>query len=128
MAGFDAATAVEPMDWNFEKFGGGVGTVPEPSTEEMKLFQKDFARIMRDGNALEMDNEESVKLTEEEFEELQTKMSAISDRLDVAISTLCKEQPSRAQVALLPFRVKTAFSRWLMEQFNPEAAAAATNK
>lgn len=128
MAGFDAATAVEPMDWNFEKFGGGTGTVPEPSTEEMKLFQKDFARIMRDGNALEMDNEESVKLTEEEFEELQTKMSAISDRLDVAISTLCKEQPSRVQVALLPFRVKTAFSRWLMEQFNPEAAAAATNK
>jgi hypothetical protein len=128
MAGFDAATAVEPMDWNFDKFGGGTGTVPEPSTEEMKLFQKDFARIMRDGNALEMDSEESVKLTEEEFEELQTKMSAISDRLDVAISTLCKEQPSRAQVALLPFRVKTAFSRWLMEQFNPEAAAAVTNK
>lgn len=128
MAGFDAATAVEPMDWNFEKFGAGSGVVPEPSTKDMKDFQKDFARIMRDATALEMPDEDAAKLSEDEFNALQEQVDEIGERLDVAIAKLCKDQPSREQVAKLPFRVKTAFSKWLMEQFRPEGETSGTKK
>lgn len=128
MAGFDAATAVEAMDWNFEKFGGGSGVVPEPSTKEMKDFQKQFARIMRDAGALEMSDEDAAKLDEAEFEALQEQVDEIGDRLDATIARLCKDQPSAEQVKKLPFRVKTAFSKWLMEQFSPEGGPSGTKK
>lgn len=128
MAGFDAATAVEAMDWNFEKFGGGSGVVPEPSTKEMKDFQKGFARIMRDAGALELSDEDAAKLDEAEFEALQEQVDELGDRLDAAIAKLCKDQPSADQVKKLPFRVKTAFSKWLMEQFSPEGVTSGTKK
>jgi hypothetical protein len=128
MAGFDAAAAVEPMDWNFEKYGAGSGTVPEPSTKDMKDFQKEFARVMRDATALELPDDEAAKLSEDEFNALQEQVDEIGDRLDIAIATLCKDQPSRDQVSKLPFRVKTAFSKWLMEQFRPEGETSGTKK
>jgi hypothetical protein len=128
MAGFDAATAVEPMDWNFEKFGGGSGVVPEPSTKEMKSFQQEFGKIMRDSAALEMPDDEAMKLSEDEFTALQEQVAELGERLDTAIAQLCKDQPSVDQVAKLPFRVKTAFSKWLMEQFRPEGATSGTTK
>lgn len=126
MAGFDAAAAVEPMDWNFEKFGGGSGTVPEPSNDEMKRFQRDFARVMREGAKLDMSDDAAKKMDETEFEAYQMKAEDIGKQLDTVIADLCKNSPSAEQVGRLPFRVKTAFSQWLMKQFNPEAEAAGT--
>lgn len=130
MSGFDAGTAVEPMDWDFTTVPGGQGkgTVPEPSTDEMKSFQREFAQIMRDGNALEVDDDAAVKMTDKEFETFQKKADEIGARLDVAISKLCKNNPSQEEVATLPFRVKTAFSKWLMEQFSPEGETSGTKK
>lgn len=130
MAGFDAGTAVEPMDWDFTTVPGGKGkgTVPEPSTDEMKIFQREFAQIMRDGQKLEVDDDAAMKMTDAEFKKFQADADKIGERLDIAISKLCKDSPSRDEVATLPFRVKTAFSKWLMEQFSPEGEAAGTKK
>jgi hypothetical protein len=130
MAGFDAGSAVEPMDYDFTTTPGGKGkgVVPEPSTTEMKNFQTSFARIMRDAGALEMSDEEAAKLSEGEFDALQEQVGEIGDRLDAAIAKLCKDTPSVDEVSTLPFRVKTAFSKWLMEQFAPEGGTSGTKK
>lgn len=130
MAGFDAGSAVEPMDYDFTtvKGGQGKGTVPEPSTAEMKTFQRDFAAIMRDAKALELSDDEAAKLSKEEFDTLQDQMDEIADRLDEAVSVLCHNTPSKEEVATLPFRIKTAFSKWLMEQFSPEGETSGTKK
>lgn len=128
MAGFDAATAVDPMDWDFSKYEGGTGTVPEPSTNEMKAFQKEFAKIMRKGAALDIDDDDALKMSEKEFVAFQKKADAIGEELDVAVARLCKNQPSEEQMAKLPFRVKTQFSKWLMAEMNPEGEAAGTKK
>jgi hypothetical protein len=128
MAGFDSGSAVEPMDWDFTKHGGGTGTVPEPSNNQMKRFQDEFARIMRDGEALIKTADDAASMTEEDFATYQKSQQSISDRLDAAIAKLCQNHPSAEQVEKLPFRVKTAFSTWLMKQFNPEKEQAATNK
>lgn len=128
MAGFDAATAVEPMDYDFSAYGGGKGIVPEPSTKEMQDFQRKFAGVMRKGQALEMDDEAAMALTDKEFDKLQKDAEKIGNELDELISGLCKGQPPQEEVAMLPFRVKTAFSKWLMEQFSPEGATSGTKQ
>ncbi|AXH49411.1 hypothetical protein SEA_CROSBY_23 [Streptomyces phage Crosby] len=128
MSGFDAATAVEPMDYDFTAYEGGKGVVPEPSTKEMQVFQREFAKVMRKGQALEISDEEAMKLTEKAFDKLQTDAQKIGEELDELIASLCKGTPSREDVAKLPFRVKTAFSKWLMEQFAPEGGTSGTKQ
>lgn len=128
MAGFDAATAVDPMEWDFSHYGGGKGVVPEPSTAEMQDFQRDFAKVMRKGQALEISDEEAMKLSEKAFDKLQADAQKIGEELDELIARLCKGSPSTEDVATLPFRVKTAFSKWLMEQFRPEGETSGTKQ
>jgi hypothetical protein len=126
--GFDAGTAVEAMDFDFTTIPGGKGkgVVPEPSTTDMKVFQKAFSKVMREGEKLNEASKDPAKLSEEEFELLQKQGEEIGEQLDAAIAKLCKNKPTAEQVATLPFRHKTAFSKWLMEQFNPEKGEAAT--
>ncbi|AYD86769.1 hypothetical protein SEA_MICRODON_22 [Streptomyces phage Microdon] len=130
MSGFDAGTAVEPMDYDFTTVPGGVGkgTVPEPSTKEMQVFQREFAKVMRKGQKLEVSDEDAMKMSEKEFDKLQADAQAIGEELDELIGTLCKGSPSTEEVATLPFRVKTAFSKWLMEQFAPEGGTSGTRQ
>lgn len=130
MGAFDAGTAVEPMEYNFTTVPGGKGqgVVPEPSTQEMKDFQREFAQIMREGSKLDLSDDEASKMSDDEFVEYQKKAEAIGELLDEAIAKLCKNTPSVEEVATLPFRVKTAFSKWLMEQFRPEGETSGTTK
>lgn len=130
MAGFDAGSAVEPMDYDFTTVPGGKGkgVVPEPSTMDMKIFQKSFAKVVRESAKLDKSGEELDKISDDEFDLLQKKGDELGEQLDAAIAKLCKNHPSVEEVETLPFRLKTAFSKWLMEKFNPEAEAAATKK
>src|ERR1044072_154561 len=120
MAGFDAATAVEPMGYDFTKYDAGKGVVPEPSTKEMQDFQREFAKVMRKGQALEVSDEDAMKMTETGCDKLQKAPAAIAKSRTDRITGLCEGEPAQEDVAKLPFRVKTAFSKWLMEQFRPE--------
>lgn len=126
MAGFDAATAVEPMDYDFTKYKAGKGTVPEPSNDDMKSFQQEFATIMRRGQQLNVSEDEALKMSEEDFTAFQKQADEVGEELDAALAKLCQGQPSLDQLKKLPFRVKTAFSRWLMDQMSPEGGAAGT--
>src|ERR1044072_8286008 len=128
MAGFDAATAGEPMEYDFTKYDAGKGVVPEASTKEMQDFQREFAKVMRKGQALEVSDEDAMKMTEKEFDKLQKDAAAIGEELDDLIAGLCKGEPAKEDVAKLPFRVKTAFSKWLMEQFRPEGETSGTKQ
>lgn len=130
MAGFDAGTSVEAMDYDFTTTKGGVGkgTVPEPSTADMKKFQRDFSDIQRRAMAIEGDANDVAEMSAEDFEALQDTMESLGEEMDVCIAKLCKDSPSVDDVASLPFRMKTAFAKWLMEQFNPNAETSGTKK
>lgn len=129
MAGFDAGTSVDPMDYDFTtvKDGRGKGTVPEPSNEDMKAFQRTFADIQRRAMA-QADETEIAKMPEDEFSKLQDTMESLGEEMDVCIANLCKQTPSVDEVSSLPFRVKTAFAKWLMQQFDPNAETSGTKK
>ena len=46
MSKFDAATAVEEMEYDFSKYVGGVGVIPEPTTGQMNTYVVSMRRLM----------------------------------------------------------------------------------
>lgn len=156
MAGFDAASAVAPMDWDFSKFGGGSGTVPEPSDVEIERFMRKYqiltTQVLRSANVrtnkqvdelLEQwaeeddpDNPRQVFSVQQSIEIMkQVDLSGaevapeISEAMLGLILTITKGSPSREQLLVLPNRVRGAFYGWLIgELTNPDFSVAAGTK
>lgn len=53
MAKFNAATAVDTLDWDFTAFDGGEGVISEPSTGDVNRFFKNMKKMMKDVKALQ---------------------------------------------------------------------------
>jgi hypothetical protein len=53
MAKFNAATAVDTLDWDFSAFNGGEGTISEPTTGDVNRFFKNMKKMMKDVKALQ---------------------------------------------------------------------------
>lgn len=135
---FDAATAVEPMDFDFSKYAvddkgkvlpGAKGTVPEPSQEEFRAYSRGLTKLGIAFRAVEKKSEthdEDGKrvredLTEDEINALSDEVQVLGDQVDTLVATLSKDQPSKDLMAKLPFRVKNKFAKWLQEEFAPKA-------
>jgi hypothetical protein len=125
--GFNAAKAVEPLDYDFEPFVTGAeakGTVPEPSQQAMAGYRKAVLTVINeykdvsDADPTELDGEALDKVTER-GEELEKRMDELTARL-------CKNTPSQETLAKLPWRHKVLFSKWLQEEFNPGKLTNAT--
>lgn len=152
MAGFDAGSAVEPMDWDFSKFGAGKGTIPEPSDVEIEKFMRKYqvlaTQVMRSAEV--QTNEELRELVEqrakeadpnnptapltvaESLEVMKTvdlsgvKATEISDAMLELVLTVTKGMPGREQILALPNRIRGAFYGWLIGQLtNPDFSVAA---
>lgn len=126
---FDAATAVEPMDYDFTKYAvdeqgkplsGAKGTVPEPSQDEFRTYTRALTEIQGDFKALEKEFEKD-DLSVAELKKLGDTAEKLGKKIDKLVGTLCHNVPSEEIVAMLPFRVKNAFSKWLQSEFAPKA-------
>lgn len=153
MATFDAASAVEPMDWNFEKYGAGKGTVPEPSDIEIERFMRKYrvlssevlrsAEISANKELQEMvdrrlkendpDDPTEVLTVQESIEVMRQidfagdeKAPEIAEAMLDLVVTITKGSPNKQQLLALPNRVRGAFYGWLIGQLtNPDFSAAA---
>jgi len=132
---FNAGEQVERLDWDFKAFGGGEGTVPEPSTGAVNHFFKQIKemaqgmREMREAGA----KIESGELSEEEAADEIAQMSddvleTYIGQLNKALAELCQDSPNEEQLGKLPYRVQTAFMQWLMGQFRPEQQGPVTRR
>jgi hypothetical protein len=152
MAGFDAGSIVEPMNWDFSKFGGGSGTVPEPSDAEVERFLKKYqvlvtqtlrtaelnaAQQLDDAISKAAGTDESRLLTLQESISVMSQidsgeLASSSDAVDALVdlfASICKGSPSKEQLMSLPHRIRAAFYGWLMGQLtNPDFSAAADTK
>lgn len=129
MAGFDAATAVDPLEYNLAPYvtgEGAKGIVPEPSQASMRTYRKAIMSVMNEYKDFETADVE--KLSEQEVEDLQVRSEALEAKMDELTAQLCQNQPSAETLAKLPWRHKILFSKWLQEQFNPEALTSASKK
>lgn len=124
---FNAGTAVDPMEYDFTAYGGTIGVVPEPSQKAFRAYTRKLTSLMAQfkevGDAADKED-----ITAKELEVVNDKAEKLSDEFDAIVSELCQNKPAAEEVALLPYRVKVAFSKWLQEEFRPEAETSATKK
>lgn len=128
MSKFDAALAVEEMTFDFTKYGGREGTIPEPSTGQMNDFMIGMRRLITEYRQLTPNSEANTE--EMDAEELGAYMESMDQNLALATefneksilltAEFCSGSPSKEELAQLPLRVMRAFSRWLMKEINPK--------
>lgn len=127
--GFDAATVVEPLDWDFEKFGGGKGTIPEPSDDKILALFRDMQAVAKSvGKEIDFSDPESLSpeklLQAMDGLDLTGIMVAALDAMVEAVAKCCSGKPNKTQIKKLPLRVRMKFILWLLEELRPEAAGA----
>lgn len=133
MAKFDAATAVEEMDYDFTKYGGREGVVPEPSTGQVNKYFAGMRVLLREAQAASAKAKalNGVNLEEmgddelaEAFENVDSAVAEASDfqaKTMELLAALCSDQPSVEELSVLPVRVLQAFNKWVIRQINPKS-------
>lgn len=118
------------LRYDFKKFGGVQGVIPDPSDEQIETFM----RNMRD-TAKEFGQDESVdpdSMSAEELQELMEDEAALQIKeaqvkISGLVGDLCSSSPSADELLALPLRVRQGFMRWLQGKLlDPESEAADT--
>jgi ATP phosphoribosyltransferase len=128
MSKFNAATAVESLEYDFTAYGGEAGLIPEPSTDQIDQFFTDLRNIVKQVQGLKAQAEsaKSGEMTQEQMDEVLAAMDDVSIKkfqteMTEAVSALCSNQPSVEQITKLPYRVLQAFIQWVSGEFRPKA-------
>lgn len=129
MTKFNAATAVEPMEYDFTEYiEGAVGIIPEPSEAQVQTYfktvsglateftdlRKRMSSISEDDDEIDTENPDVAALMEE-VKNLD--MTAVLGQITEAVAALCSNEPSVEVINRLPFRVRQAFAKWVGQQF-----------
>lgn len=131
MPKFKAADAVEPLDYEFAPYADVKGTVPEPSGDQVAAFYANLGKQLE--TALGDDRTEGVDMTSPtEVGRLFMSLTAddhkaMYDALLDLHAEVCSQQPSRDDLAQLPFRLRQAFYGAVQEWLRPEASRPATS-
>lgn len=127
--GFDAGTVVAPLDWNFEKYNAGKGTVPEPSDKDIDKLFKDLSKVSQQilvaagiTDAVNASPGAVMQTLAETSGDLG--VEKIVTGFTKAFATLCKGQPTAIQLNKLPMRVRMKFYMWLADELRPETGGA----
>lgn len=126
MGKFDAGTAVDQMEYDFTAYGGGQGTIPEPSTGQVTQFFADMKDIVKEARGLRNLASSETPASEEDLAEAISDlddglMDRFNKRIAESTAQLCSGQPSPDDIQKLPFRVLAAFTAWIASEFRPEA-------
>lgn len=130
MAKFDAATAVEPMEYDFTKYAGdqAKGEIPEPTTGAVSEFFTGMRFLIRDVQGKQPDevNLEEDMDVEEMAETLENMDDAMAEAAEfqaksvALLAILCGGAPSAEDLGKLPIRVLRAFTKWIVREINPK--------
>jgi hypothetical protein len=137
--GFNAADAVSELDWDFTKYGGGSGIVPEPSEEMVLRFQhrlQEIARVGQEGvepdRAVRATNKRKRRPTFSEAldylrslgdpDEGDEEAKRVSDLIVDVVAEACGDKPSAEQIKKLPHRPRQAFYGWIVGQLTDPKA------
>lgn len=122
MAKFDAATAVDPMDFDLSKYGGPIGIIPEPTNGQIEAFFTTMQSAM-----VKIGAQPGQRLTLEAASAIPEDMATIMmGTMKQALVDLGGGSFSGEDIDRLPFRVQTAFVAWIVGELNPEAGAPGT--
>lgn len=141
MGKFDAATAVDLLEYDFSKYEAGAGEIPEPTTGQMESYFNEIRDIAKSARAMQeaarkmqkrdQDGDDSV--SDEEAQEIIAAMDEFSLQqfqadMAAAVARLCSDSPSTDQMLKLPHRVLQAFIKWISGEFRPEGGNSGTKR
>lgn len=128
MPHFDAGNIVEPMDYDFTKFGGQKAVIPEPSETQLLTMFSDMDALVKElaGEYVSLpDNPSATDLVESlnqlTMSESYGPMLAGMTRI---YSAVCSNSPSVDELNMLPPRIKALFFQWVAKELRPELDAA----
>lgn len=135
MAGFTAATVVEPLKYSLKPYVDKTGTVKEPSDTQLDDFDRAITEETQRLRKLvpklpDRDDADAYLAAVEEAERANVSDEATSTfEIQARIhADLCSGEPSFDDLMALPRRVRMHFFNWLNKEVsNPEAGAAAGN-
>lgn len=139
MATFQA-DVVEDMSYDFTKWGGPKGAIPEPTehglTSWLKAVDDVYGSTQAEDDLITRANKMQLELEAKKagrakgrakkpdpepppvtWTGLFEKNLHAEARLTAAAGELCQNTPSEADIATLPYRVRQAFLLWLVEQY-----------
>lgn len=126
MAGFKAASAVDPFDYDFAPYADAKGVVPEPSDETVRGFYVGLGNALK--NALGDERTAGIDLSDPaELRKLQSAMTEddmakMQEAMLELHASVCGGSPSLEQIEKLPYRLKQAFYGALQRWLSPEAS------
>lgn len=131
MSKFDAAKAVEPLEYDFKPYADVSGTVPEPTDDQVAKFYGDLGHQFE--LALGEERLEGHDMTEPaDVAGLYLSLDAddhsrIYEQMLNLHAEVCSGQPDRDAIAALPFRLRRAWYGMVQGWLRPEVSTPATN-
>lgn len=133
MSKFDAMQAVEAMEYDFTAYGGGRGTIPEPSNGQIDRFFKSlssiydkFKGLLPEGSTLDSTDPAAIEKAMETLEGLDSEV--MNRYMAEAIAEVTSGSPNADEIMALPYRVQQAFMGWLVGELRPEGGTPATKR
>jgi hypothetical protein len=127
MGKFNAASVVEPLDYDFTHFKAGKGTITEPTDNQIRLFGVAQVMLQRQVVQAVPDTDDDASLDEKLAAiEKAGSAQALVDYANTEAAMyadLCSGKPSGPELLKLPPRVRNAFYTWLRGEISPEAEA-----
>lgn len=126
MAGFNAATVVEPLDWDFNPYATAKGRIKEPTDDQIAQFLNALKAMTEEVKGSLPDGTDTADPAEVIAAIDSLDASAVVDahrKMAVIFSALCSGDPSPETLLQLPMRIRTVFFGWLQQELmSPEAA------
>lgn len=128
MPGFDAGSIVEPLDYNFTKFGGKRGVIPEPDDKRIAKLYADQESLTKEivGEHVKLPVNPGPQDIAEAL--MQSTMSEtylpMLDGMTHVYAEFCQSSPSEDELRMLPPRIRTLFFQWIIKNIRPELDAA----
>lgn len=129
MAGFDAASVVEPLDYTLRPHVDKAGTIREPNDRQIADYLGGYQKLIRDYRGQLPDQlvagvSPDIGAVLDAATELDTEV-VLKLNADVAalVAALCSNDPSKDDILGLPPRIRGMFCSWVQKEvMSPEAA------
>jgi hypothetical protein len=129
MAGFDAASVVEPLDYSLRPHVDKAGTIREPNDRQIADYLAGYQRMVKDyrgqlPDALVAGGSPDIGAVLDATAELDTEVVLrLNTEVAALVAALCSNDPSRDDILGLPPRIRAMFCAWVQKEvMSPEAA------
>lgn len=129
MAGFDAASVVEPLDYTLRPHVDKAGTIREPNDRQIADYLAGYQQMVKDyrgqlPDTLVAGGNPDIGAVLDAATDLDTEIVLkLNAEVAALVAALCSNDPSKDDILGLPPRIRAMFCAWVQKEvMSPEAA------